>query len=106
MGIHPLYGNKSCMLLWAHSQAVFRKITVSGISNCLNYCVIFVVYTQFTSVAMGRTIQPGGLNTSRRVWSGMLLILPLDGGECFYSPATTVGEGTHCWVGGWMNPPA
>jgi hypothetical protein len=92
MGFHPLYGKGSCKLLWAHLQAAYRKITVSGIPNCLNYCVIFVVFTQFTSVAVGRTIQPGGLNTSCRLWSGML---PLDGGECFYSPATTFGEGTH-----------
>ena len=28
--------------------------------NCLNYCEIFVLYTQFTNVIAGRIIQPGG----------------------------------------------
>jgi len=36
------------------------KITVGGLLNCLIYCDIFIVYTQFTKVASGRIIQPGG----------------------------------------------
>jgi hypothetical protein len=47
-------------LLWAGSRASHGKITVSGISNCLNYCVIFIVCTQCTNMAAGRIIQPGG----------------------------------------------
>ena len=37
------------------------RITVSGISNCPNYCEIFKVYAQFTVVSTGRMIPPGGL---------------------------------------------
>ena len=37
-----------------------EKGTVSGIPNRPNYCVIFTVYKQFTNVAVGRIIQPGG----------------------------------------------
>jgi hypothetical protein len=33
--------------------------TVGGIPNRLNY-VIFVLYTQYTNVTAGSTIQPGG----------------------------------------------
>jgi hypothetical protein len=36
------------------------KIIISGISTNLNYCVILVMYTQFTNVASGRMTQPGG----------------------------------------------
>ena len=46
-------------LLWAGSLAPREKITISGIVNCLNYCEIVVVYTQFTNVVAGRIIQPG-----------------------------------------------
>jgi hypothetical protein len=42
-------------LLWAVFQAAHGKITVSGISKCLN--VIFIVYSQF---AAGGMIRPGG----------------------------------------------
>jgi hypothetical protein len=47
------------LLMWADSQAARGKITISGISNCLNYCEIFIVYTQFTNVSTGRVIQSG-----------------------------------------------
>jgi hypothetical protein len=46
--------------LWAGLWATRGNITVSGISNFLNYCVIFIVFTQFTNVSAGRIIQPGG----------------------------------------------
>jgi hypothetical protein len=42
-GPHPL--------LWAGSRAGRETIRVTGIPNRLEYCVIFVVYTQFTNVA-------------------------------------------------------
>jgi len=36
------------------------KKTVGGLLNCLIYCDVFMVYTEFTKVASGRVIQPGG----------------------------------------------
>ena len=42
------------MLFSAHWFAgCMCKITVSGISNHLNYCVIFTVDTQFTNLSSG-----------------------------------------------------
>jgi len=40
-------------------------ITVIGTPHYLDYCEIFTAYAQFTIVAAGRIIQPGGygLNT-------------------------------------------
>jgi hypothetical protein len=35
------HGKRSYPLLWACSRTTGRKITISGITNCLNYCVIF-----------------------------------------------------------------
>lgn len=36
------------------------RITVSGITNCLNHCEIFIVCMQVTDMVAGRRIQPGG----------------------------------------------
>jgi hypothetical protein len=47
----------------AHGQYV-KKVTVCGISNCLNYCVIFIVYPYFTNVVARRTIR----STRIRPW--------------------------------------
>jgi hypothetical protein len=33
-----------------------EKITVSGVPNLRNYCVIYMVFSQFTNVAVGRWI--------------------------------------------------
>ena len=44
MGVQPYYGKGPHVLLWAGSGAALGKITISGIHNCLNYCVIFIVY--------------------------------------------------------------
>jgi hypothetical protein len=44
------------------SRAACGKI--SGIPNYLNYCVIFIVYTQFANVTVGCIIQTG------RPWVG------------------------------------
>jgi hypothetical protein len=41
----------SHLLLWASILAACVKITVNGITNQLNYCVIFTVYTQFTDLS-------------------------------------------------------
>jgi len=39
---------------------IAKKITLSGLPNHLNYCIIFIADTHFTNVAAGRIIQPGG----------------------------------------------
>jgi hypothetical protein len=44
MGPHPL--------LWAGTQATRGKITVSGIPNLMNYCVIFIIHTLFINVVV------------------------------------------------------
>ena len=51
------------LLLWAGSPGARGKITISGISIRLNYCVIFELCTQFTNMAAGPIIQPGGPRT-------------------------------------------
>jgi len=45
-------------LLWAGLRATHGKITVSGTPNYRNYCVIIIMYTEFTNVAVGHIIQP------------------------------------------------
>jgi hypothetical protein len=37
----------------------------SGMHNCLNYCEIFIVYTQFTNMTAGCIIQLGGQRAAR-----------------------------------------
>ena len=46
-------------LLSAGSRAARRKIRVSGISSCPNYCEMFTVYKQFTKVGADRITQLG-----------------------------------------------
>ena len=60
MGLQPFYDKGLLLLLWAVSWAVREKITLSGAPNHLNYCIIFIAYTQFTNMSAGRIIQPGG----------------------------------------------
>jgi hypothetical protein len=48
--------------LWAGSGATCGKTTISGVSNCLNYCEIFIVYTSFTNVSADCIIPPGNLH--------------------------------------------
>ena len=45
------------MTKWAGSRNAREKITISGITNHLNHCVIFIVHTQFTNVAMGHRLE-------------------------------------------------
>jgi len=45
MSIQPFYAKGPLPFLWAGSQAAHAKITVGGILNCLNYCVISIVCT-------------------------------------------------------------
>ena len=53
MSLQTSYGKGPHPLLWAGSRPAHGKITVSGMRNLLNYCVIYIVYTQFTNVAVG-----------------------------------------------------
>lgn len=55
MGLQNFHGKGPHPLLWAFSRAPCRKVTVSGIPNHLNYYVIFILCTQFTNAAAGRT---------------------------------------------------
>jgi hypothetical protein len=54
-------------LLWFGLWVSLLKMTMSGIPNRLNYCIIFVVCSWFTYVAASRIIQPA----ERRVGSPM-----------------------------------
>jgi len=60
MGLETFSDKGPRPLLWAGSPAARGKITISGISIRLNYCVIFKLCTQFTNMAAVRIIQPGG----------------------------------------------
>ena len=52
------------LLLWAGSWVTCGKITISDMPNCLNYCAVFIGYTQFTYMAEGGIVQRG------RPWFG------------------------------------
>ena len=47
--LQTVYDKWPHRLLWAGSRAARGQITVSGITNGLNYCVIFVVYIIYKS---------------------------------------------------------
>jgi hypothetical protein len=49
---HTLYCGLVCRL-WV------KKMTISGICNCLSYCEIFIMYTHITNVAADCVIQVG-----------------------------------------------
>jgi hypothetical protein len=59
MGLQTFYGAGPHLLLLAGLWATREKITVNGIPNHLNYCVIFMVYSQY-KMTVGYIIQPGG----------------------------------------------
>jgi hypothetical protein len=56
MGLQPFYGTGPHSLLRAGPRAARGKIIVSGVSNYINYCEIFIVYTQFKNAARGPRI--------------------------------------------------
>ena len=58
MGLQNFYGKGLHVLLLAASWALRGKITVSGVPNRLNCCVIFRVYSQITNVPAGRIKNP------------------------------------------------
>jgi len=47
MDLQPFYGKGPQRSMWASSWAACGKTAPSSIHNCLNYCEIFIVYTQF-----------------------------------------------------------
>jgi hypothetical protein len=56
-GFQHSYGKGPHRLLWAGLRTVRGKMTISGgIPNCLNYCYIFIIHTQFTNVVTGHII--------------------------------------------------
>ena len=58
MSLRPLYGKGPHLLLWAGSRAARGGGTVSVTPNRLNYCVMCIVYTEFTDVAAGSRPMP------------------------------------------------
>jgi hypothetical protein len=54
------FGKGPHPVLWTGPRTARVKITIHGIRNVLNYCVISIVYAKYTNVAAGRIIQPGG----------------------------------------------
>lgn len=53
MGPQFFYGTGPHSLWRAGSRAARAKISVSGVSNYLNYCEISIVHTQFKNAARG-----------------------------------------------------
>jgi hypothetical protein len=61
IGLEPLFCQRGTPLtLGRFGGRMRKKNTVSGIHKGLNYCLVFVIFIQFTNVAEGRVIQPGG----------------------------------------------
>jgi hypothetical protein len=61
MGLQTFYGKRPQLLLGADLSVACGKITISGIPNHQNNCVVFILYTILTNVAMGCMIKWGGL---------------------------------------------
>ena len=57
--LQRFHGKRPHLLSWASSWATCGKVIVRAVPNCLNYCEIFIVYTQFTNVVLGCITQPG-----------------------------------------------
>jgi hypothetical protein len=54
IGLQPSDGKGPRPLLCAGSRAASKKLTVSGVTNRLSYCDIFIVHTKFRNVVAGR----------------------------------------------------
>jgi hypothetical protein len=84
MGLQPFYGKGPHLLLLAGSWTTCGKITVNGIPNHLNYCVIFMVYSQF------KMWQSGGPQVEAfSLMFSIILFLPLSAPDiltdfCYY----------------------
>ena len=70
MRLQAFHGKWPHPLLWAGSWAACGKITLRGIPNRLYYCVIFIIYIQFTGLTAGGPIQPGGTHVVSGPWVG------------------------------------
>lgn len=57
IGLQSLYGKGRHTLLWACSRAASGQITVSGVPNLLNYCLIFIMCIQYANVAAGHGLE-------------------------------------------------
>jgi hypothetical protein len=44
---------RCCGLVW---WSALGQLTINSVYDCLNYCVVFMICTQFTNVAAGRVI--------------------------------------------------
>jgi hypothetical protein len=60
MGVQPFYGKGPHPLLSPGSRAAREKITISGIPNRLNYCVIFILYHSLQMWPQAAQLQTGG----------------------------------------------
>ena len=63
-------------MVWVISRAAHAQTAVGGVPNRLNYCAIFIIYTEFTNVAAVRIIQSGGpwVRYPWAVTSGILIV--------------------------------
>jgi len=64
-------------LLWAGWRTARGKITINGIPNLSNYCVIFVLYTYFITVVASCVIQGGRPRLGKHRISGGMTPLVL-----------------------------
>ena len=58
--LQTFHGKRSHPLLWVCSRITGRKITIGGITYCLNYCLIFIIRKEFANVAADRSVKHGG----------------------------------------------
>jgi hypothetical protein len=65
MGLRKIYGKGPHTLLKAGWLVANGKILGTGTPNRLNYCVIFMLHTQFANAAADCITQPGGLYAAR-----------------------------------------
>ena len=61
MGVQPFNGKGPHPLLWVGSRVELEKLTISGITNSLHYCVEFMLCAQFTNLAAGRRFETHNL---------------------------------------------
>jgi hypothetical protein len=60
------------------------KILINGVPDHLNYCVIFIVYMQFTDMATGHKIKPS------RLWVETFGFCALSGGRQYIGMGCTL----------------
>ena len=75
MDLQTIYGKGPHRLLLAGSRTTRGETTVSGTSNRLSYCVIFVAHAQFTHVSAGRIIQACGPRVGSHVYYRAMYVL-------------------------------